>query len=68
MKKQKFCDPQCNGFLCGAPGCDFLSQNLDRNQDKIHFNLLHRDLTFSKDSFIAINEEMAEAMEIFNEV
>ena len=44
-----------NGFLCGAPGCDFLSQNLDHDQDKIHYNLLHRNLTFSKDPFIVIN-------------
>ena len=57
-----------NGFLCAAPGCDFLSQNLDCDQDKIHYNLLHRDLTFAEDSFIAMNAEMTEAMEIFNEV
>ena len=56
-----------NGFLCAAPGCEFLSQNLDRYQDKIHYNILHRNLTFTKDSFIAMNAEMTKEMEIFNE-
>ena len=57
-----------NEFLCTAPDCDFLSQNLDRHQDKIHYNLLHSDLTCAEHSFIAIHAEMAEAMDIFNEV
>ena len=57
-----------SGFLCAAPGCDFLSQNLDCNEGKFHYNLLHRDLTLAEDSFIAINAEMTEAMEIYNEI
>ena len=57
-----------NGFLCAAPGCVFLSQNFNRDQEKIHYNLLHSDLTFAEDSFIAINAEMAEAIKIFKEV
>ena len=66
LKKAKIVT--ANGFLCAAPGCDFLSQNLDRNEGKFHYSLLHRDLAFAEDSFIAINAEMAEAMEIYDEV
>ena len=57
-----------NGFLCAAAGCDFLTQKLDQGEGEDHYNLFHRDLNFMENSFIAVNAEMTEAMEIFNEI
>ena len=57
-----------NGFLCAAAGCDFLTQNLDQGEGEDHYNVFHRDLNFMENSFIAVNAEMTEAMEIFNEI
>ena len=57
-----------NGFLCAAAGCDFFTQNLDQDEGEDHYNLFHRDRTLTENSFIAVNAEMTEAMEILKEV
>ena len=33
---------------CKVPGCDFLSQNFHHDEDKAHFNLLHRTQNFTE--------------------